>query len=384
MSTDTGLGEILRTSGALLELDAKWLQPFDVQDPINDDIRLQGALSIRPDHRYGALAITHVAGRPAPQRVFATPKLHYPFDKNGAFHFPPARSIRIYEKLDGTNVLAYRYRDADERAYTSYKLRLHPVLRNGKWGPFLDMWREMIARYPVIPQLAAANDCSVSFELYGAHNPHLVVYDTPLDCALLFGVDASGNAIEPSLLQSVGMPGARLWGELRAGEDPVAEYGRIREAMEKSLQKLDDGTMRGAEGTVWYVTDAAGRVHLFKCKPESVEAIHWATGINKQAVIATCWNLLETADALTYDNLLPLLLEEYLSDDIERFRPHIDECIAFVNAHLAFRDRVVTLYRQIGILLDKDRAACMRALSPHFRRDEMKRVYSVLATFLSK
>jgi hypothetical protein len=45
---------------------------------------------------------------------------------------------------------------------------------------------------------------------------------------------------------------------------------------------------------------------------------------------------------------------------------------------------VVTLYRQIGILLDKDRAACMRALSPHFRRDEMKRVYSVLATFLSK
>ena len=50
---------------------------------------------------------------------------------------------------------------------------------------------------------------------------------------------------------------------------------------------------------------------MWKCKPESVEDIHWATGINKAAVIATCWNALETSDVLNYDVLLPLLLEEY-------------------------------------------------------------------------
>jgi hypothetical protein len=42
---------------------------------------------------------------------------------------------------------------------------------------------------------------------------------------------------------------------------------------------------------------------LFKCKPESVEAIHWNGGINKAAVMATCWNLLETEDFLEYGKL---------------------------------------------------------------------------------
>jgi hypothetical protein len=38
----------------LLGLDEKWLQPFDVVDPFSG-LALAGCLSIRPDHRYGAL-----------------------------------------------------------------------------------------------------------------------------------------------------------------------------------------------------------------------------------------------------------------------------------------------------------------------------------------
>ena len=81
-------------------------------------------------------------GAAAPQRIFATPKLHYPFGKDGRFHFPPIHTAHLYEKLDGTNVLAYRYADADGRARLTYKLRLSPVLRNSKWGPFLDYWHQ--------------------------------------------------------------------------------------------------------------------------------------------------------------------------------------------------------------------------------------------------
>lgn len=103
----------LEQAAALLGVDAKFLQPFDATDPFNNDLPLEGFLSQRPDHRYGALALLRVDGRAEPQRIFATPKFHYPFGKDGRYHFPPIQSVHLYEKLDGTNVLGYRYRNAD-------------------------------------------------------------------------------------------------------------------------------------------------------------------------------------------------------------------------------------------------------------------------------
>ena len=363
----------------LLGLEEKWLQPFEVQDPFNHDADLRGYLSLKPDSRYGALAITCVNGRPAPQRIFATPKLHYPFDRMGAFHFPPVKSVAIYEKLDGTNVLAYRYCDAEGNLHTTYKLRLFPVLRNGKWGAFLDMWREMLNRYPSIGELPAKNDCAVSFELYGAQNVHLVVYERPLDCAVLFGVSGSGGLIPPSSLETGGVSMPRLYGELRAGEDPVAAYARIREEVERDIEKLEDGKLKGSEGAVWYVTSASGETVIFKCKPDSVEEVHWTRGINKTAVTMTCWNLLETSDILSYETLLPLLLEDYTQEEIDGFRAHIDACIEEVNRDLEFQRRVLEAYARTGLSIAQDKGAVMRALSGKFNRGEMKKVYALIA-----
>lgn len=363
---------------SLLGLREKWLQPFDVEDPFTG-LALRGFLSRRPDHRYGALAITHVDDRPALQRVFATPKLHYPFDKLGTFRFPPVQRIGIYEKLDGTNVLAYRFRDADGTAHTTYKLRLHPVMRNSRYGAFLDMWREMLDRYPAIPRLPEANGCSVSFELYGSRNAHLMLYDRALDCALLFGIDAEGRPRPPSELDALGVPTPGLLGTLEAGHDPVAEYGRVRAELQAGIEPRDEEMLAGAEGTVWYVTTAAGDMVLFKCKPESVEAIHWAGGINKMAVIATCWNLLETQDELTYEALLPLLAEEYEADEIEAFRTHILDCIESVTQLVAFQNRVLAEYAATGLDIAADKGGVMRALSATFAKGEMRRVHSIIA-----
>jgi hypothetical protein len=370
----------LEQAKELLELDEKWLQPFHVVDPFNG-LPLAGYLSIRPDHRYGALAILAVDGRPAPQRIFATPKLRHPFDRNGDLHFPPVRRIDIYEKLDGTNVLAYRYRDADGGSHLTYKLRLHPVLRNGRWGAFLDLWREILVRYPQIPQLVDRNGCSISFELFGSRNVHLMVYDVPLDTAVLFAVESDARPRPPAELDTLGVPTAPLLGRLEARHDPVAEYARIRERLQADIRPQDDEKLAGPEGAVWYVTTAAGERVLFKCKPESVEAIHWKGGISKEAVRATCWNLLETEDTLSFAALEPLLLEEYQPDDIERFRPHIHACIREVNAQLAFRNRVLDAYRAVGVRLGEDKGAVMRAMSRQFSRAEMKKVYAVIARF---
>lgn len=96
--------------------------------------------------------------------------------------------MHVYEKLDGTNVLAYHFEDADGQQRLTYKLRLSPVLRNSKWGPFLEYWREILARHPALPERITANFCHVSFELYGARNAHLISYDGPLAVAALFGI----------------------------------------------------------------------------------------------------------------------------------------------------------------------------------------------------
>jgi len=370
----------LKQAVELLNVPEKWLQPFEVVDPFSG-LELSGFLSLKPDSRYGALALLEVAGRPVPQQILATPKLHYPFNKKGEFNFPAIHHIDIYEKLDGTNVLAYRFMDANGEWHTTYKLRLYPVLRNGRWGNFLDMWKEVLERYPSISELPEINQCSLSFELYGSRNPHLIAYKIPLDCALLFGIDPLGNCTPPSGLDASGIPTPRNFGNLSPHNNPVEEYQRIREQLEKEVQTLEGGTLSGSEGTVWYVTTASDEVILFKCKPESVEAIHWKGGISKEAVIATCWNLLETEDEIQYPSLERLLLEEYLQDDIDRFREHIDRCIVGVMADLDFRKRVLDAYKATGVKISDDKAAVMRALSHQFPRGDMKRVYHEIVTF---
>ncbi len=370
--------EDIENAAQVLSLDAKWLQEFDVVDPFND-VALRGFLSRRPDRRYGALAVTHVNEAPAPQVVYATPKLHYPFDRQGKFNFPPVREIEIFEKYDGTNVLAYGYHDSDGRRYLTYKLRLSPVLRNGRFGDFLDLWREMLARYPVIPELVDVNGCSLSFELYGGRNMHLILYEKPLDCVLLFGVTEDGTPRSPSVLDSRGVPTATLYGTLAGGNDPVAEYGAIRERLERGNRSVEDGRIAGVEGAVWYVRTRDNATVLFKCKPESVEEVHWVGGINKTAVIATCWNLFETQDVLTYETLYPLLAEEYADDEIDAFRTCIDECIAAVREEMEFKSRVLDEYRQVGIKLSEDKGEVMRRLSARFKRQAMKKVFTLIA-----
>lgn len=372
----------LELAGQMLGVDAKCLQPFDATDPFNDEIRLEGFLCQRPDHRYGALALLRVDGRPAPQRIFATPKLHYPFGKDGRFFFPPVQSAHLYEKLDGTNVLAYRYADADGARRLTYKLRLSPVLRNSKWGPFLDYWRELLGRHPDLPARVEASGCHLSFEMYGARNAHLIAYDEPLATALLFGVrPADASVVGPFQLDPGSVPVAPLVGELRAGEDPVARFQALREEMERRNRPAGDDKLSGTEGAVWYVTEPLGRVTLWKCKPESVEEIHWAVGINKAAVIATCWNALETADTLTYETLQPLLLEEYQPDDLEKFRANIDDAIRQVNVERAFRQRVREAYETLkaeGLSITRDKGAVMRQLSGKFPREHMGHVYAAI------
>jgi hypothetical protein len=138
----------IEQAAEMLGVQPGLLQPFAVADPFHDGLPLEGFLCHKTDHRYGAVVITRVGEQPCPQLIHATPKLRYPFDRDGRFRSPPIARAHVYEKLDGTNVLAHNYRDAAGVVRTTFKLRLHPVLRNGTFGGFLDLWRELLERHP--------------------------------------------------------------------------------------------------------------------------------------------------------------------------------------------------------------------------------------------
>ncbi len=112
------------------------------------------------------------------------------------------------------------------------------------------MWKEILARYPAISSLPEINGCAVSFELYGSRNTHLVVYEAPLECAVLFGLRENGTPLRPLDLDVGDVPTARLYGELDRSHDPVAEYNGIRETMERSIERLEDEKLRGRIGEI--------------------------------------------------------------------------------------------------------------------------------------
>src|SRR5437867_4390567 len=132
----------LEEAARLLDLKTDELRPFDEVDPFNG-VRVQGYISRRQDHRYGAMVIYYADGDTDPQIVYGTPKFHYPFDRIGRFKFPTAERVEIHEKIDGTNILGFTYWSRPKgkgSPLVSYKTRLMPFVGDRGAGNFLTMW----------------------------------------------------------------------------------------------------------------------------------------------------------------------------------------------------------------------------------------------------
>jgi len=322
-----------------------------------------------------------------------TPKMHYPFnaraDGTRNYVFPSAKEIEIYEKLDGTNILAFCYFD-DHNRYISYKTRLRPFAGSGKFGNFYSMWREAAFPYlSEIRKLMINKQCNLSFELYGARNPHLVLYKNPLDIALLFGVTNSGRIMSPTDLQlatrdsytpQTDIPLVKRFNVIN--KDYVWNYEKVQEELQETLVEGEDEHYTGVEGTVWYLRTLDNRSIQLKCKPETIEAIHFASGgMSRNSIIATCWNAYENTDNPTVEFVKQLLLEEFKPDVIEASHYRIANCVEFVKEQMQFRQLVLDEYRKLGknILLEKNEV--MRELSKKFDKKEMRKVYTIITNF---
>lgn len=369
------------------ELFGKDYQEFCEIDPFNPKNEVSGYISRKPTEYYGALIITKVNhSKPAPQLIMGSPKMHYPFDSRADgtrnYRFPSAKNIEIYEKLDGTNVLAYFYSDGENR-FLTYKTRLRPFLMSGRFGDFYGMWQEMLNKHEEkrIKTEMVLSDCNLSFELYGARNPHLVMYKNNLDIALLFGVTNTGRILSPTQLKSSDLP---IVSKLKViDSDYVWNYEELRKELNSGLSQIEDGYYTGIEGTVWYLHTSDGKCIQLKCKPEIIETIHFsagAGGLCKNVILATCWNAFENTDVITTNFVKQLLIEEFKPEIVEAKHYLIGKCVAFVTSEAEFRSTVVAKYKATGmnILLQKNEV--MRALSEKFPRDKMKKVYTIIVS----
>ena len=361
------------------------VMPFDAEDVFNPPNRLEGFQCRIGDHRYGALYITAVNAIPcAPQVVWGTPKQHYPFDKQGNFHWLPCRKVNLYTKLDGTNILAYTY-EFKGKEFITYKTRMTPIVRTSTFADFVAMWHEMLERYPRIPELVFETGLNLSFELYGSRNIHLIVYDVPLETRLLFGIT---RTIEPRIVDPEDIRVPQLPSPIcfRADgfvcptlKDLTSYYKKIQAEAEAMNEKTEVG-IKGTEGYVLYYHLEDGTVKQFKCKPDTIERIHWSSGgVNKNVLRATVMNAYESESEVTVEVVKKLLLEEFQPQEVERWHYKIVEVIEEVKEEMVFRKKVKAVYASIGKNIAEDKREVMREMSKHFPKNKMSYVYWVIA-----
>jgi hypothetical protein len=375
----------IETAAALLDVSAADLTPFDAVDTFNEGNALEGFLCRHSDYRYGALVLTAVNGAPTSQVIFCTPKLRYPFgrtdEEERIYHFPEAVRVEVYDKYDGTNICAYCYwhPESGER-FVTFKTRLTPVLESSKFGPFVELWNELLQDKNLRDLVAAVKHTgwSRSFEMYGYRNVHLIIYDVPLAAALLFEVSPDGAVHPPPDLPNPLV--IRPVEVLRSPQALIEYYNKKRADADAENVPNDDGQIAGTEGYVFYVIDTDGRCHQFKCKPDSIEELHWSSDfIPKSVILPTIWNSLESCPEPSVDEVKRLLLEEFTELQVNASHERICKLVAVVVARLEWRESVRVAYEALGIEMSiEGKGPVMNGLSKVFDRGNMRGVYTAL------
>jgi hypothetical protein len=356
-------------------------------DPFNPQNRVDGHVQFIGGDEYGALAISHVNGRPVPQFIKVTPKAAYPFHKDGSWVLHGAQEVSAFEKIDGTNICQYGYQDADGHPFTSFKLRTRPFM-----SPyFLNLLERVLENYPAVRVHRLNPGEAAAYELFGYENRMLIRYDAAIDLALLFGRDRHGALVAPhegaDIFESLDCPVAdrrpiELAGNLEG------EYRERQREISARLIRLDDECFEGEEGEMLYVrfTDGSREqpgsfTRLIKLKPPEIEEIHWALDhVPREEAAAVARNVFEVSDTPEVADMVQLLSEEWSDEQIARSLDTIERVLQEAIDRRAFQEDVLAVYAQLHGPNDfrLDRPAVMRSMSQRFAKSQMSRIYSVL------
>jgi len=363
----------------ILDVKLDTLSEFSEIDPFNLDNKLTGVICRQSDYRYGALVIFRVNDEECEQIIYGTPKLHYPFNKKGEFRWPDISQIEIWDKLDGSNVLAFFY-SHNGTFYLTYKTRLSPILKDGIYGGFLSMWREMLDLNEWIKLASISNpEYNLSFELYGYRNEITIKYRISLDVKLLFGIRRFDHVVRPPsqlfAIKDLHLPKKYVVSD---SSDLQNTYLSLQSEMTGINEKVDQPIV---EGIVMYAFCNEPSWRLFKCKALDIQKLHWASGgISIHELWTTALNSFENG-IQDIDYFIDLLREEYTNEQIERSLSKVKRVYQDAFHHNEFIMKVNKMYfeaKKEGFDVSKNKAETFRFMSKFFDKKEMRKVGSII------
>jgi hypothetical protein len=369
-----------------LDVSISRLNDFEVHDDYNKN-KLSGYICLKPDHRYGMLAITKVNNWDCLQFIYATPKLDYPFDRVGTYKWPKCKSIVFYEKLDGTNITSYFYKYKDKE-FLTFKTRLTPVVKSGGFYDFKRLLDDYLSENKWVEEVIYLNkDYNLSFELFGYRNPITVKYPFPLEMNLLFGIDKNNANIKPihklKTNDNTKTPKQFLMINNEIYDNELTStYNNFRHQMsDKNKNELL------TEGMVLYanINDEENNSiwKMFKCKPEEIEKIHWAAGegIPTVALSTTAINTFESNENPTIEDFIELLKEEYDEHVITKNTAKINKIWekTLINVkNINEVNKVWQIAKDKGFDITIDKANTMKFISQYFDKKSMRMVASII------
>ena len=368
--------------------------PFSETDPYNPQNTLEGFVNRRQGQLYGALWITKVNGKLCKQLIYSAPKQHYPFNKDNEWLFPECDYVDLYEKLDGTCIISYTYKDSKGNQFLTYKTRLRPFLGKGKFGNFFALWNEIREKYPKIDELCTNIGWTFVFELYGKRNKILVDYDVPLDTKLIFMIAKSNGQISPPSIVKISeettIPVLDCKGMITGWdnynlEGKKGQYLKIQEELELGL-KIDEENkiIKGEEGQVWYFMKEGYAIQI-KNKPPTILKYHWSgDALSYESVYTTVINAFENFDSPTYDDVVGLLTEEFDISKIEKSRVRIENTIERVAFDKKIQFEIVEIYNKLGVDINKDKRTVMRHFSTLYPKNQSSRIFTLLNRYVNK
>jgi hypothetical protein len=236
---------------------------FKELDPFNPNL-VEGILLTSNEEDtatkiYGDLHILKVNGVDCDQYIHCTPKFYYPSNVTSMTKIPlefTLHNVNVYNKWDGTNILAYHYRDDKGKDCVSYKTRKRPFLRDSKYAPFLALWRKVLERHKgEFEEIIINNpDLNICFELYGYLNKIVVEYKEDIEGVLLYGITKYGGVCDPINFSKKYIPLNRL--------SQLTNNGYSIMYKDLDAQFIKD---KSVEGYMLYCDEG-----IFKCKSPSI------------------------------------------------------------------------------------------------------------------
>ena len=254
------------------------------------------------------------------------------------------------------------------------------MVKANKYGDFLSMWCEILDTNRWVEETVIGYpEWNLSFEMYGSRNPITIIYDEPLNAKLLFGIDNNNASITPPD-GFVDDNHPDVWDIYQNDlAEPEKCYNRLRSIM-SSYNTGGDKFLH--EGVVLYAYTEDNIWKQFKCKPEEIERIHWASGtISPIALWTTALNTFESYDNPDRDDFITLLKEEYSSEQIGASSPRIAKTWSKAWDHVKLAALVNSAWdkaREAGFDICEDKNGTMKFLSQFFDKRQMQKVGSIV------